>query len=227
MVLGLPAFRHYCLSQGRLIVRTQLKDLSLKVHTTVHPYFLPGRLNTISNCEKLSRRLWTNSALFTNLNALCDAGYVGFTRRHLHQRVEEPKNYSSSIGKHFRDKHSTAQKDPPNIFRVFMKFTNKFDCPVCAMFFTHELRPTLNVQSDSIRAKVFNYPFISFFLCIFLSVARLHLKLFSNFLHAFIYIHCSSFTIHLIMTEVRSKRRLLPLIFIVKSFTKPLLIIGN
>ena len=32
------------------------------------------------------------------------------------------------------------------------------------------------------------------------------------------------FTIHLIMTEARLKRRVLPLVFIVKSFTKSLLI---
>ena len=32
------------------------------------------------------------------------------------------------------------------------------------------------------------------------------------------------FTIHLIMTEAQSKRRVLPLIFIIKSFTKSLLI---
>ena len=37
---------------------------------------------------------------------LCCAGYVGFTHRHLHQSVEEHKNSSSSIGKHFRDKHA-------------------------------------------------------------------------------------------------------------------------
>ena len=40
---------------------------------------------------------------------LCDAGYVGFTSRHLH-RVEE-HHFSSSVGKHFHDKHSLAPKD--------------------------------------------------------------------------------------------------------------------
>ena len=37
-----------------------------------------------------------------------------------------------------------------------MKCTNKFDCLVYEMFFINELRPTLNAQSDSIRAKDFN-----------------------------------------------------------------------
>ena len=88
---------------------------------------------------------------------------VKFTRRHLHQRVGEHKNSSSSIGKHFRDKHSLAPKDLTKNFSVLKKCTNKFDCLVYEMFFIHDLRPTLNVQSDSIRAKVFNQFLISFF----------------------------------------------------------------
>ena len=60
--------------------------------------------------------------MFTKLKCdLCDAGYVGFTRCHLHQRVEERKSSSSSIGKHFRDKHSLAPKDLTKNFSVLMK----------------------------------------------------------------------------------------------------------
>ena len=33
---------------------------------------------------------------------LCDAGYVGYTSRHLHQRIEEDKSAISSIGQHFQ-----------------------------------------------------------------------------------------------------------------------------
>ena len=87
---------------------------------------------------------------------LCDAGYVGFTRCNLHHRVDEHKSSSSSIGKHFRDEHSLAPKDLTKNFRVLVKCPNKFDCLIYEMFFINELRPTLNVQSDSIRAKVFN-----------------------------------------------------------------------
>jgi len=60
---------------------------------------------------------------------LCDASYIGYTLRHLHQRMDEHKNKTSSIGKHYRDKHCIVPKDLDKQF--------------------------LNVQSDSIRAKLF------------------------------------------------------------------------
>ena len=87
---------------------------------------------------------------------LCDAGYVGYTSRHLHQRIEEHyKIARSSIGLHFRLKHSLAPKDLSNNFSILKKCKSKFDCLVFEMFFINELRPRLNVQSDSLRAKVF------------------------------------------------------------------------
>ena len=51
--------------------------------------------------------------------------------------------------------HSLAPKDLTKNFSVLMKCSmNKFDCLVYEMFFIQKLRPTLNVQSHSIRAKV-------------------------------------------------------------------------
>ena len=66
---------------------------------------------------------------------LCDAGYVGFTRRHLHQRVDEHRHTSSSIGKHFRDKHSSTPKDLTSNFTILKKCNSKFDCLIYEMFF--------------------------------------------------------------------------------------------
>ena len=40
-------------------------------------------------------------------------------------------------------------------FIVIKKCMNKFDCLVNEMLCIQELKPTLNVQSDSLRAKVF------------------------------------------------------------------------
>ena len=60
---------------------------------------------------------------------LCDASYVGYTLRHLHQRVVEHKNMSSSISKHYKDKHSTVRK----ILKLRSACNNKFDCLVHEM----------------------------------------------------------------------------------------------
>ena len=40
---------------------------------------------------------------------MCDAGYVGYTCRHLFQHIEEHKH--SAIGKHLRDAHNQKNKD--------------------------------------------------------------------------------------------------------------------
>ena len=40
-------------------------------------------------------------------------------------------------------------------FHVLTKCTNKFDCLIKEMLFIRKLKPSLNVQTDSICAKVF------------------------------------------------------------------------
>ena len=86
---------------------------------------------------------------------LCDASYVGYTLRHLHQRVNEHKNQSSSIGRHYSDKHFNVPENLDKQFFVLKTCRNKFDCLVHEMLLVRELTPSLNFQSDSIRAKLF------------------------------------------------------------------------
>ena len=88
---------------------------------------------------------------------LCDADYVGYTSRHLHQRVEEHKR--STIGNHVKEEHG---KDPEIItsnFKILKKCQSKFDCLIFEMLFIHKLKPKLNKQCDSIRAKLFVWSF--------------------------------------------------------------------
>ena len=79
--------------------------------------------------------------------------YVGYTCRHLHQRIEEHKG--SAIGNHLREQHDIEPEDIAQSFRILRKCQNKFDCLIFEMFFIQELKPTLNKQCDSIRAKLF------------------------------------------------------------------------
>ena len=50
---------------------------------------------------------------------LCYADYVGFTSRHLHQRVEEHKR--SVIGSHVREQHGNEPCEIAKNFRVLRK----------------------------------------------------------------------------------------------------------
>ena len=84
---------------------------------------------------------------------LCDADYVGYTARHLHQRIAEHKY--SSIGKHLLEAHGDKNLLNEGQFRVLKKCHGKFDCLVYETLFIQELKPSLNTQSDSISAKLF------------------------------------------------------------------------
>ena len=84
---------------------------------------------------------------------LCDGGYVGYTCRRVYQCIEEHKG--SAIGKHVRDQHGRDPSDISVRFKILLKWQSKLDCLSYEMIFIKELKPTLNTQSDSIRAKIF------------------------------------------------------------------------
>ena len=54
---------------------------------------------------------------------------------HLHQHVQEHRNSTPSIGRHFRNKHSLASRDLTKNFSVLKKSSNKLDCLLYEMFF--------------------------------------------------------------------------------------------
>ena len=62
---------------------------------------------------------------------LCDAEYVGYTARHLHQRIAEHK--CSSIGKHLLEAQGDKNLLNEGQFCVFKKCHRKFDYLVYEM----------------------------------------------------------------------------------------------
>ena len=137
------------------IVRTQRNDLSQKIHKTIQPVFVSQTINQHLKLREAKLPLVNQQSLVYQFKCdLCDAGYVGFTRRHLHQRMDEHRHTSSSIGKHICDKHSSTPKDLTTNFTILKKCNSKFDCLIYEMFFINELKPSLDVQCDSIRANI-------------------------------------------------------------------------
>ena len=95
---------------------------------------------------------------------LCDAAYAGYTTRHLFQRVAEHKY--STIGKHLTEAHGGSDLLNESCFKVRKKCHSKFDCLVFEMPYTKRLKPNLNVQADSMRAKFcLKFKTFSIYLC--------------------------------------------------------------
>ena len=138
------------------IVRKQLKDLSLKVHTTIQPVFVSRKIEQELSVKETKPPIVNQQCVVYGFQCdLCDAGYVGYTRGHLHNRVKGHKQQSSAIAKHYKNMHGTMPQGLLKRFDVLKKCRNKFECLVYEMLFIRALKPNLNVQSDSIRAKAF------------------------------------------------------------------------
>ncbi|KAL9954541.1 hypothetical protein ACROYT_G042091 [Oculina patagonica] len=135
-------------------VRRQLGDLSRKIKVDISPVYTSRKIKDEIKVREDKPPLVNQQCVVYNFQCnLCDAGYVGYTCRHLHQRIEEHKG--SAIGNHLKEQHGMAPNDIAQFFRILKKCQSKFDCLIYEMFFIKELKPTLNKQCDSIRAKLF------------------------------------------------------------------------
>ena len=138
-------------------MKKQFKDLSLKVHTTIQPVFVSRKIEQELNVKETKRPILNQQCVVYGFQCdLCDAvNDVGYTRGYLHNRVKGYKQQSSAFAKHYKNMHGTMPQDLRKRFKVLKKCRNKFDRLVYEMLFIRTLKQNLNVQSDSIRAKVF------------------------------------------------------------------------
>ena len=137
-----------------LFWKKRLADLSSKIKTTIEPVFISRKLNEDLKVREVKPATVNQQCVVYKFQCnLCDAGYVGYTRGHLHERVDGHKQKSSSISKHYLNRIIRLSEH----FHVLTKCTSKFDCLIKEMLFIRKLKPSLNVQTNSIRAKVFTW----------------------------------------------------------------------
>ena len=131
-------------------VRRQLSDLSRKINTEIGPVYTCRKIkDTIKVKEQKPPIVNQQSAVydFTSKCDLCDALIMSAIR------VEEHKG--SAIGRHIKEQHG---KEPDSIeknFKILRKCQSKLDSLIFEMLFIRLLKPKLNKQSDSLRAKLF------------------------------------------------------------------------
>ena len=135
-------------------VRRQLRDLSNKIGLALQPVFVSKKLEQdLKPREAKPSIVNQRCVVYHFVCDLCDADYVGYTARHLFQRVAEHKN--SSVGKHFHEAHGLRDRLNESHFKILRKCQGKLDCLVFEMLYIKKFKPNLNVQTDSIRAKLF------------------------------------------------------------------------
>ena len=134
------------------VIIIKFKSLkSLKVGTAIQPVFVSRKLNEDLKVQEAKPSIVNQQCVVYKFKCnLCDAGYVGYTRGHLHERVDGHKRKSSSIYKHYHLQHN--DQIPQRFlerFHVLAKCTSKFDCLIHEMLFIRKLKPELSVQTDS------------------------------------------------------------------------------
>jgi len=141
------------------VLRKQLDNLSKRTGITLQPIFTSRKLKDVLGVKESKPSLINQQCVVYKFSCpLCDtAEYIGLTTRHLFQRVEEHYRSSSSICKHLQRDHD---EDPRSInltksFTVLKKCQGKMDCLIYEMLLIRKHKPSLNVQLDSVRAKIF------------------------------------------------------------------------
>jgi len=135
-------------------VKRQMCDLSHKIGTTLQPAFTSRKLEQDLKPREIKPLIVNRQCVVYSFTCdLCDSDYVGFTARHLHQRIVEHKY--SAIGKHFSTVHGDTSLLKESQFCILKKCQGIFVCLIYEMLFIKKRNPSLNTQTDSIRAKLF------------------------------------------------------------------------
>ena len=167
--------RAYRLSSTKELFEAECKELRAIFSKLKYPNklvdstmssFIKSKLSNVSSppAVPVEQPVWIllilinqHSVVYKFSCPLCDAEYIGLTTRHLFQRIEEHCRSSSSICRHLQRDHDTTPRslDLAKNFAVLRKCQGKMDCLVYEMLLIKKYRPSLNIQSDSKRAKVF------------------------------------------------------------------------
>ena len=135
-------------------ISKDIYSLRAKIDVNVRPVFTSRKLSqTPSVRENKSPIVNTQCVVYLFQCDLCDANYVGYTARHLHQRISEHRY--SAIGKHLETQHGNNRTKTYHLLKVLRKCNSKFDCLVHEMLYIKDIKPSLNTQADSIRANLF------------------------------------------------------------------------
>ena len=140
------------------IAKRQMRDLSSKIGIDVQPVYTSKKLEQDLKLKEIKPRIVNqHSVVYCFKCDLCDSNYVGYTTRHLFQRIADHRY--SAIGRHLRDAHGNIDLLNESQFRMLKKCGTKWDCLVYEMLYIRTIRPNLNTQSDSSLPNLYLFEF--------------------------------------------------------------------
>ena len=137
------------------IVRRYLRDFSAKILKNLQSIFTSRKLIQDLRVTEIKPPLVNQQCVVYEFQCnLCDSSYVGYTRRHLFQHINEHRY--SAVGEHLQESHNLDQPNMQEQFNILKKCRGKLECLIYEMLLIKERKSTLNTQADSIRSKLFD-----------------------------------------------------------------------
>ena len=134
------------------MTRKQLKDLGNNIDNPIQTVFMSPKIGKQLQIRERKPPVDSRQCVVYQFKYyLCDTDYIGYTTRHLHQRIGEQR--TSAVGGHVKGCHRISNRELLKQFSVLKKCQEKLDCLIRKVLFIREKKPILNTQSDSIRAK--------------------------------------------------------------------------
>ena len=155
------------------IVKRQMRDLSSKIGIDVQPIYTSKKLGQDLKLQEIKPRIINqHSVVYCFKCDLCDSNYVGYTTRHLFQRVADHRY--SAIGRHLRDAHGNIDSLNESQFRTLKKCSTKWDCLVYEMLYIRTIGPNLNTHYGQSLCLTFNASFNLFIFLLYTVCTRFH-----------------------------------------------------
>ena len=140
LVLPYISDRH----SGKL--RAVLIQLGKRLHVDIRPVFTSCKLRNHLQKTEAKSPLVSRSRVVYMYTCACDKRYVGFTNRHLHERIAEHHRNSSAIFRHCQDSHECTFCE--DNFKILAKCGTKAECMLRESIEIYFRRPELNGKDE-------------------------------------------------------------------------------
>ena len=127
-------------------LRSGVQALNSKLQLELRPVFTSTRLQQLLRKPETKAPLISRSRVVYQYTCACDKRYVGYTNRHLHERIAEHRRESSAIWKHCRASEECVFNE--DRFSVLARCSSKAECMVRESIEIYFRRPELNAKDE-------------------------------------------------------------------------------